>query len=234
MLGIVYAIRVTASGPLQFARVEQEGGSTVQRAAMQMLYWTIDVSSRLLVKVGIAANTISWCSVLFAFGAGVTAALGSMGLSALLMTLSSACDALDGAVARVQGTASDAGEVLDAALDRYSELFFLGGITIYFRFQLPLLLVSLAALSASFMVSYTTAKAEALHVEVSRGTMRRTERLFLLIAGAASVPVISPHSVLLASTTLIFSLGLVALFGHISSAMRLIAVAQRLRERDAS
>jgi hypothetical protein len=37
-------------------------------------------------------------------------------------------------------------------------------------------LIALGAIAGSFMVSYSTAKAEALSVEAPRGSMRRSER----------------------------------------------------------
>jgi heme exporter protein D len=78
-------------------------------------------------------------------------------------------DTLDGIVARLQGTASDAGEVLDAAVDSYEEFFFLGGIVVHVRQSAVGVSLVLLALLGSFMVSYATAKAEALRAEIPRG-----------------------------------------------------------------
>ena len=47
---------------------------------------------------------------------------------------------------------------------------------------------SLAALFGSFMVSYTTAKAEAMGVEPPRGSMRRAERAIYLLVAAGLTP----------------------------------------------
>ena len=52
--------------------------------------------------------------------------------------------------------------MLDAAVDRYVELFFLAGLAFHFRAHRGCLLLVLAAIGGSFMVSYATAKAEAL------------------------------------------------------------------------
>ena len=81
------------------------------------------------------------------------------------------------------GVSSDAGEVLDAAVDRYVEFFFLGGLMIYYRDIAALLILTLFALVGSFMVSYSSAKAEALHVPAPKGSMRRPERAVYLTAG---------------------------------------------------
>jgi CDP-diacylglycerol--glycerol-3-phosphate 3-phosphatidyltransferase len=46
-------------------------------------------------------------------------------------------------------------------------------------------LLALAALSGSFMVSYTRAKAEAIGLSAAVGLAPRTERLILIVAGIA-------------------------------------------------
>ena len=93
-------------------------------------------------------------------------------------------DILDGQVARMTNTGSDRGELLDAAVDRYTEFAFLGGLLLFYRTEVSLMVLTLAALVASFMISYTSAKAEALHVNPPRGLMRRHERAIYLITGA--------------------------------------------------
>ena len=97
------------------------------------------------------------------------------------------------------------------------------------------------------MVSYSTAKAEALHVTPPRGNMRRTERAVYLTLGA----VLSPISIQsfemgkgYASTQglypiaigypMVFALFLVALFANISAVERLYAIAKEVRAREKS
>src|SRR5262249_41330929 len=122
--------------------------------------------------------------------AAIGLAYGRFGLAALLAMVSSLCDALDGLVARANGTASDSGEVLDASVDRYVEFFFCGGLVFYSRHWPALMALVLCALLGSFMVSYSTAKAEALHIPPPRGAMRRPERAAYLTLGAAFTPLV--------------------------------------------
>ena len=68
------------------------------------------------------------------------------GLACLLATFSTIGDILDGQVARLTNTGSDRGELLDAAVDRYTEFAFLAGLAIYFRDSVALMLLTMAAL----------------------------------------------------------------------------------------
>jgi phosphatidylglycerophosphate synthase len=202
---------------------------------MEMLYWSAQPAGDACVRLGIGANAITWGSLFVAAAAGAAIAMGHLGLGALLSVIAAAADALDGLVARRVGTASDAGEVLDASVDRYVELFFLGGAAIYFRADVALLALTLAALGASFMVSYSTAKAEALHVEAPRGSMRRTERAVCFILGATLTPLASVFGVAPPwnDAPLIAALAVVAILGNISAGVRIGAVIRAVRSRDA-
>jgi phosphatidylglycerophosphate synthase len=78
--------------------------------------------------------------------AGIFLARGHFGFGAMCATVCGLLDSVDGMVARLSGVASDAGEVLDAAIDRYVEFFFLAGLIIYYREQPALQLLALLAL----------------------------------------------------------------------------------------
>ncbi len=94
-----------------------------------------------------------------------------------------AFDALDGIVARARGLSSDAGEVLDAVVDRYADAAPLLGLAVYYRASLPALLLVLCALLGSMLVSYVRAKSEAMSLSLPGGLMRRHERIAYLTAG---------------------------------------------------
>ena len=128
-------------------------------------------------------------SLVPAFGAGLALASGWFGLAAALATLSTFGDILDGLLARRLGVGSDAGEVIDAAVDRYGEFFLLGGLVYHYRAHDQVLFIVLTAMVGAFMVSYTTAKAEAMNILAPRGAMRRSERATYLIVGAAFTPI---------------------------------------------
>jgi CDP-diacylglycerol--glycerol-3-phosphate 3-phosphatidyltransferase len=104
----------------------------------------------------------------------------------VLLALAGACDILDGALARASGQVSPFGAFLDSVLDRYSDLLVLAGLIVLFgRLGRGAdVVVTLAALIGTVMVSYTRARAESIGVECKVGLMERGERLLVLIAGA--------------------------------------------------
>jgi len=207
---------------------------------MELGYWILQPVAGLLVSLGITPNKVSWASLGFGFLAGAYLAMGHFGFGAIFATVSGLLDSLDGMVARISGVASDAGEVLDAAVDRYVEFFFLSGLIVYYR-EIPVLQVlALVALLGSFMVSYSTTKAEALKVDPPKGSMRRPERAVYLTLGAAlSAVTISWLETQREFSTpigypMVLALGLVAIAANVSSIARLRSTAKdiRVRERD--
>ena len=239
VLGGAYAVRVATSGAASFDRVKRDKGSALFGAgAMQMGYWGLDPIGRGLARAGVSANFISTTSLVLGLGAAAGLALGHFGVAAALAVVSSVCDALDGMVARQTRTASDSGEVLDATIDRYVEFTFLGGLAIYDHDRPLRLTIALAAILGSFMVSYATAKGEAMGVEVPRGAMRRPERAVYLTLGAALCPFAAlwaAHggAAWMSEAPMISATTLVAVIGNVSAVRRLRAVARALRGRDA-
>jgi len=231
-LASAYVLRLALRGRAQHARVDRDGGSAlVGKGMMEMLYWSITPFAAGLARMGITADVVTWVSLLMGIAAGVAIGMGHFGVGALLATLSSAGDAVDGFIARAMKTASDAGEVLDAAVDRYVELAFLAGVAVAFRASVPMLVVALAALGASFMVSYATAKAEALQVEVPRGMVRRTERAVILIVGAAFTPIAQAVHPSWALGPMAVATGLIAVLGNLSAIARLAALRARVARK---
>ena len=230
---VLYAARVAARGPAHSARVEKEGESLlVGKSSMEMVHWVLGPLGEGFVRLGISANAVSWASLLFGVLAGVAIGAGHFGVGAALAVVSALGDALDGVVARASGEASDSGEVLDAAIDRYVELAFLGGLAFYFRAQPIPLLLAIAAIGGSFMVSYATAKAEALQVKAPRGSMRRTERVVYTLAGVTLGPLVAavPSVSAWADVPALAALALVAVVGNASAVRRLAAVARAVKK----
>ena len=185
-------------------------------------YWATDPVVRGLVALGISANGMTWASLVLGLGAGVALATGGFGLACLLATMSTIGDILDGQIARVTKTGSDRGELLDAAVDRYTEYAFAAGLVIYFRTSVPLLGLTLGALLACVMVSYASAKAEALQVAPPRGLMRRHERATYLIVGAGVSSIIANEA------PEIVALAIVALVGNLAAVIRLVRISRAL------
>ena len=243
LLSAMYGIRVLIKGRARFERIDRQGGSLLLgKGAMEIGYWFLTPIAKFLVALGATANQVSWLSLGFGFLAGVFLATGHFGFGAICATICGFLDSVDGMVARMSGLASDAGEVLDAAVDRYVEFFFLTGLIIYYR-EVPFMqALALLTLLGSFMVSYSSTKAEALQVDVPKGSMRRPERAVYLILGASlsalSIPWFErPREFLSAlGYPMIVALGLVTLVTNISAIgrFRRIATAIRRREKDAA
>ena len=187
LLTAAYGLRLARKGRAHFDRVDVQGGSRLLgKGTMEFAHWALEPVARLLVSVRITANQVSWTSLASGFLAGAALAFGHFGFGALLAAISGLLDSVDGMVARISGLASDAGEILDSVVDRYAEFFFLLGLVIYYRGILLLQVVSLVALLGSFMVAYSSAKAETLKVVPPKGSaMRRPERALYLTLGAA-------------------------------------------------
>jgi CDP-diacylglycerol---glycerol-3-phosphate 3-phosphatidyltransferase len=229
-----YAIYAALGSPPGSERVERAGGTVLLgKPIMNAAYWALDPLVRLLAALGVSPNALTWASLALGLGAGVSPLVGGFGLACLLATCSTFCDVLDGQVARRLGISSDRGELLDAAIDRYTEIAFLGGLMVYLRSSVPLLVLALAALQACMMVSYATAKAEALHVTPPRGLMRRHERAAYLILGAGVTAMagstIAAHWPTLPPTSpQIASLAVVAVLGNIAAVQRLYRISREL------
>src|SRR5262249_55414559 len=161
---------------------DAEGKSAlVPKSAMEMTYWIAEPIVTLFARVGLVPDDITWGSLALGAAAGIAFATGHFGLGAVIAVLGGAGDPPDRLLARRLGTASAAGEVLDAAVDRYTDFALITGVAFHFREQPLPLALSLLALLAAFMVSYSTAKADALGVVPPRGSMRRAERCVLLV-----------------------------------------------------
>lgn len=241
LLIAAYAVRVAVKGRAHFDRIDSQGGSRLlSKGAMEIGYWILNPVARFLVLLGITPNQVSWASLSLGFLAGACLAVGHFGYAAIFATISGVLDSVDGMVARISGLASHAGEVLDAAIDRYVEFFFLSGLIIYYR-EVPVLQVlALLALLGSFMVSYSTTKAEALNVDPSRGSMRRPERAVYLTLGASLSAITIPLFEIRSDFStpngypMMVALGLVAVVANVSAIRRFhfIARATRVREKN--
>jgi CDP-diacylglycerol--glycerol-3-phosphate 3-phosphatidyltransferase len=146
--------------------------------------WASPLAST-LASLGIRANTLTVVGLLLNILAAMMLAAGHFTTGGLVFLVFNALDFLDGAVARLTGTASDFGAFLDSVVDRYSEaVIFLGLGWWYVVDANPAgAMVTSAALVGSLMVSYTRARAEGLGYACEVGLLPRPERTVLLGLG---------------------------------------------------
>jgi CDP-diacylglycerol--glycerol-3-phosphate 3-phosphatidyltransferase len=109
---------------------------------------------------------------------------------AFLFWAGSLLDILDGALARQSGKGTPFGGFLDSTTDRLGEAVMLGAIGLVFmRHGDDLALAAtFAALTGSFLVSYTRARAEALNLKGDVGIGSRAERVIVIVSGLFLAP----------------------------------------------
>lgn len=146
--------------------------------------------ARFLRALRLTPNTVT----LMGFGLSLVAAylVGSGWLLAggIVFLLGGGLDLLDGALARLTGTVSHFGALLDSVFDRLGEAALFVGIAIYGLragfsdlYALFFITVLLLALIFSQGVSYLRARGEGLGVFTRAGLMTRPERVVLLGIG---------------------------------------------------
>ncbi len=139
-----------------------------------------------LMRSGMRPNGITTISVLLLIASGACYGLEALRWGAAMLLLSGVFDLLDGKVARKAAMTSQFGAFYDSTMDRLGEAALFTGIGIHFMNtpgqRLPFLglFSCFAALSCSFLVSYTRARAEGLGLDGKVGIARRAERFIAL------------------------------------------------------
>jgi CDP-diacylglycerol--glycerol-3-phosphate 3-phosphatidyltransferase len=135
----------------------------------------LGLSPMQLTLLGLATNVvIGWLLV-----------RGDALVAGLLLIPAGVFDLLDGAVARLRGTASRLGAFTDAVLDRVSDMI-LFGCTYWMlsgqgeRLEAAL---ALATLVISLSVSHIRAEAESAGISLSEGLFQRLERYLAMVVG---------------------------------------------------
>jgi archaetidylinositol phosphate synthase len=139
--------------------------------------------AKMLHNLGLSPNQVSILGIALAVLSAITYWQWKLNsllliLAPLLMLASGLLDALDGALARLYGEATNFGGFFDSLLDRYADAIIICGIILG---GLTDVTWGLAALIGSLLVSYARARAEAAGVKMeSVGLAERAERLVLL------------------------------------------------------
>jgi CDP-diacylglycerol--glycerol-3-phosphate 3-phosphatidyltransferase len=179
---------------------------------------TLRPVGKLLAQMGIHPNVITMAGVALFCGAGWYAFKGQWRISLLFVIAGACMDGLDGLVAREYNKKSVFGAVFDSTCDRLTEIVWISGICAYYALRAPSplgVLLCIAALSGSFMVSYVKARADGAGVPCTGGILQRPERIILLAACLLIGPRAMP-----------WGLGVMAVVGYVTMVERLIAVAR--------
>lgn len=146
--------------------------------------------ARFLHALKLTPNAIT----LIAFGITVLSAVlvawGYLWIGGIVFLVGSGLDLMDGALARLTGTASPFGALLDSVFDRLGEASLFVGLAVYAlradydeRQLLFFMTALLLALIFSQGVSYLRARGEGLGVFSRAGLMTRPERVVLIGVG---------------------------------------------------
>jgi len=138
-----------------------------------------------LSRSGIKPNALTIISGTLGVAAACFIASSHFLYGAILILLSGLFDILDGALARLTGQSTKFGAILDSTLDRLSEGAIFCALVIWYLPQRATLeiIVVLAVLIGSFLVSYLRARGEGVQLECKVGLFTRTERVIVVAAG---------------------------------------------------
>ena len=160
-------------------------------ALQQGIYVVINPFVRMLLRMGVTPNIITFIGFLGNLAAAVAIGWGAYSsqggtLDWVWLTWGGALiigfslfDMLDGQAARIGHLASTFGAFFDSVLDRYCEFVTVGAVAYLFLcrgWDIAALLTFLA-LMGSLLVSYTRARGEGLGVVCKIGFMQRPERV---------------------------------------------------------
>ncbi len=149
---------------------------------------------RWLVRIGFTADVLTFSGLVFALATAWMIAIGQFWWAILLLTLTGFHDLLDGAVAKASQRASQRGNFFDSVTDRLGDALMMGGVAYYLtaHHRGQLVLLPLAILTTTFLISYERSKAESLGLVAKGGLMERAERMILLGIGLVSTAVFVP------------------------------------------
>ena len=141
----------------------------------------------------------------------------------IMIILAGVSDILDGRLARETNKISKYGALIDSTIDRYSEVVIFLGIASFFRNVSTYILIILA-ITGSFMVSYTRARAEGLGIECKIGIMQRPERMTFLALGAILGAI--PHT---DHFMMILALWLIAILANVTVIQRIAYIRNQVK-----
>ncbi len=130
-------------------------------------------------------NFLTLLGTIIGYAAALCIAFGYVKTGGIILLFSSYFDLLDGAIARSTKTVSRFGGFFDSVLDRYTDLFLMFGIFVFFLRQghtYALVFTFIAAIGVA-IIPYARARAEAASIECKAGMLERPERIIILLVG---------------------------------------------------
>jgi CDP-diacylglycerol--glycerol-3-phosphate 3-phosphatidyltransferase len=110
---------------------------------------------------------------------------GYLKIGGILILAGGLFDILDGGLARITGKNDVFGGFFDSIVDRYSDLFLLTGLIVYYAKvgRIEYVVLSCIVTIGTVLIPYTRAKAERFLPKCNVGLIERPERIILLAMG---------------------------------------------------
>jgi len=184
--------------------------------------------ARRLAAAGVTANAVTAAGGTLTVIGGALIAVDRPQAALVAVLVGTACDTLDGAVARAGGGGTRLGAFLDSVIDRVADAAVFGGTAALgasLGFGL-LFWTGLIALIASSLVPYVRAKAESLGVSATVGPGPREARIVILIIGLFAWAAFGENELYLAAVAVLAVLAIVTFI------QRVVHVAARLDAKE--
>jgi CDP-diacylglycerol---glycerol-3-phosphate 3-phosphatidyltransferase len=138
---------------------------------------------RTLHRLGIHPDVITVLGLLVVGISAYIIAQGQFQLGGIVLILGLPLDAVDGAVARAMGRTDKFGGIFDSTLDRYADAFIFMGLSYHFAVldRYDYMLLAMAALVGSVVVSYVRARAGEAGLSVRVGLFDRFVRVIIIL-----------------------------------------------------
>lgn len=160
----------------------------IRQAAKERLETLARPLARALLRWSVTPNTITLIALALSLASAGLILAQRPAIAGVVLLAAGALDLLDGALARLGHQESRMGAFLDSTLDRVAEGAVFAALAAVFAgaglaFETGL---TVLALLAATLVSYTRARAEGLGTACEVGLATRGERVVLLVAGLVS------------------------------------------------
>lgn len=188
----------------------------------------IEPIAKFLINLRVHPHVITFSGLLFSIFAFYLYWHGYFFSAGVLVILSGACDVLDGRLARETNQISKFGALIDSTIDRYSEILLFLGLAIFFHDKHAYIVyLIIIAITGSFMVSYTRARAEGLGIQCKVGLMKRPERITYLAIGSllGSIPKMGEY-------ILIITIWFIAIFANVTVIQRVIYIRNQMKKQE--
>jgi archaetidylinositol phosphate synthase len=139
-------------------------------------------AANLLASTFVTPIQITWASALLFMAGAIAFGMGNYVLGAVIILIGEITDCVDGDLARITGRTTRWGAFLDSVLDRWTDAALILGLALSDMDSLGV--AAGFALTASFLTSYTRARAQSLGVDCPDGIGGRDARVLVLVIAA--------------------------------------------------